>query len=656
MHDRWDPGDLLALRVARRSLTQAAFRPTATSLSVQEVGQTLVWHKLIGIADPDDPALPLDQEGRSSLQTLQRLTAAQALKRIAVAARVRQCLNEAGIDCLFFKGVVLSEIVWGRPGARGAGDIDVLVEETRIEPALAALRGIGVRVPPPIADARPARLDRMLHHALCLTLDGVYVDLHYRLDPNPEVLGVPFQRLHDSGQELRIGGQPFRTLDDETTLLLLAANGGRDLWRKWGQVLDFAMLDRRLSISTAEARSYGVERRLELGRRMTDWLTGSKPVGPQRRLAAQIIDRHAKGPPATRWAQGWELAEDSVRRFRTAPSADQAKRSAVRLIATDDAAGRAPDSGLREHLVYGMRRIVRTDGRIDLEPAWALCDLIDASFEQRWDPGSFSVLDNALRADWITAEELFVLQLMAPLMQVHEPTHPFLRRAEGLQRRARVARAASEVLVRRLEDLAGPGVVLGDLGAARFLWDRSDRPVRSSTLCITTLTPKQAQALASQVASEQSGVIVPGRWPLVQRMMVQVMLHRSLSTGFDFRQFRGLIEQSPEMVFYSSIVHSALGGPRIAWYADAVAARDTLDWDYVWHIGHVAGWVEPVGRAASVLYTRGWDVPLRPAFDPVIDASYWHSRGNRRARSSWLVLRRARRLRPGPVNPLPRQR
>ncbi|WP_160158343.1 nucleotidyltransferase family protein [Nocardioides sp. SLBN-35] len=102
--------------------------------------------------------------------------------------RAWRLLDEAGIDALVFKGIPLSVLTTGRPDARGAGDVDLLVrpeaaadahrlltasgwalhERGRIEPGMWAWRHV-----------------QRWGHTLTYLGAGADVDLHWRLDAMP---------------------------------------------------------------------------------------------------------------------------------------------------------------------------------------------------------------------------------------------------------------------------------------------------------------------------------------------------------------------------------------------------------------------------------------------------------------------------------------
>ncbi len=293
-------------------------------------------------------------------------------------------------------------------------------------------------------------------------------------------------------------------------------------------------------------------------------------------------------------------------------------------------------------------------------PPAHLCALVEAAAAGALDRLALATLDAALSEDRITSEETAVLALLADVVAQQVPGHRFAGRMQGIRRRERVSHAASDLLVSRIARMTD-GVVLGDLGAARaFYASPGVRTVRASTFC-ADLPRREAHRIAALVCAESGATVLGTRWPVLVHGGARLTLCRSLSPAFDFPALRSQIDDRPELVMYDSLVRSAQGGPAITWFADAVAGRDRIDWDAVWRVGHIAGWVEPVSLASQVLATRGWSVPVYHGYDSPVQSKYWHTTGTV-ARRMWLGARLARmRLAPtsarrGPARPRSRRR
>jgi hypothetical protein len=604
-------------------------------------------HGLLALIDPQWPGLPLNERGRGEVAAAIRRQSILSLQRVGTAVKVRDALTGAGIRCLFHKGVVLSQVVWGRASARGVGDIDVLVDPREVMDAVAVLKQIGVRVPAVIADLRPRHLDRQMHHALCLHYEGTDIDLHYRLDDIESVMRIPFDVLWQRSQKVSISGQSFATLNDTDTTLQIAATGGRDAWVKWGLLVEFAVMQDRIPVDDGYVKAAGLGHRFEVARVLTEVLEPGRHVDVSpiaRRLARKVVARHARGIRSIVDGSRTDVWELGMWKARSAPSRTSLAWAGRQVFWTGDAPGRQPDAGIGEDVGIAVRRVLRANNRPLMEPPDFLCDLVDGQAQAVLDTEAFTHLDMALRTDSFSAEEYAVLPLLAPLIAEHYPDNPFTARIEGVRRRARLSVAASQSLVSAVQALTGDGVLLGDLAAAQnFYRDPSERMVTDSKWVSPGLTRTEAWQLAESVASQTGAEVLGVWWPTLQRHGVRVALHRSLSTAFDFPRARQLIDTSAELSLYDSLVRSASGAPRIAWYSDAVHVGDRVDWDRIWWIAREAGWVDPVAKAAAVIAVRHRDVPLREGMDSLVDSGYFSRSTATAVNRTWLALRLARR-------------
>ncbi|MDQ6522854.1 nucleotidyltransferase family protein [Nocardioides sp. LHD-245] len=158
--------------------------------------------------------------------------------------RAWQLLDTAGIDALVFKGIPLAVLTTGQPGARGAGDIDLLVrpaaaaeahrllsasgwalhEQCRIEPGMWAWRHV-----------------LRWGHTLTYLGPGADVDLHWRLDAMPGAQPDPAALLARR-TPVEVGGVAVPTLAPADAFRHLA--GHREGWIWLRTLVDLRRLAR----------------------------------------------------------------------------------------------------------------------------------------------------------------------------------------------------------------------------------------------------------------------------------------------------------------------------------------------------------------------------------------------------------------------------
>lgn len=166
--------------------------------------------------------------------------------------RAWQLLDTAGIEALVFKGIPLSLLTTGRPDARGAGDVDLLVRPEAAAEAHRLLTGAGWalheqgRIEPGMWAWR-----HVLRWGNTLTYlgRGADVDLHWRLDAMPGAQPETAELLARR-TTVEVGGVPLPTLAPADALRHLA--GHREGWIWLRTLVDLRRLARDPAVFAQE--------------------------------------------------------------------------------------------------------------------------------------------------------------------------------------------------------------------------------------------------------------------------------------------------------------------------------------------------------------------------------------------------------------------
>lgn len=190
----------------------------------------------------EDLALP--QAVRREVMALRDRERLGALDQIRLTAAVDALL--ADIDHLFFKGVALAALTTGDAGARGDGDVDVLVPPDRLGDAARALVAAGWTVRPTYTWDQASwawRYQRWGAHEMAFDRDGRTVDLHWRLDPTYD--GLPgFVDLWARRQPIRIGPVEVDTLGRADAFAHTLRHAAKDGWESLRSLVDVHRLAR----------------------------------------------------------------------------------------------------------------------------------------------------------------------------------------------------------------------------------------------------------------------------------------------------------------------------------------------------------------------------------------------------------------------------
>ena len=196
--------------------------------------------------------------------------------------RLLAWFGQAGIAALPYKGPVLASSVYGDLGLRPFDDLDLLVHEQDVLPAMQVLVANGYEI---IRPRQIARVEEQLQAAavarLLPTSLSAYqlvlwhpdrrttVELHWRVVPK-FIFPRDSQPLWENPVTVRIAGVDVPSFTPENLLWYLCVHGAKHEWRRLNWLCDLAELirvhpDLNWDQLVLRAATFGVERRLYLG-------------------------------------------------------------------------------------------------------------------------------------------------------------------------------------------------------------------------------------------------------------------------------------------------------------------------------------------------------------------------------------------------------
>lgn len=246
----------------------------------------------------------MPQPARDRLAGLARANLQAGLAQVAATTRLVRLLEGEGIRCLMVKGVVLSQLLYGDPARRGAGDVDVLVEPARFWDADALLRRAGYRPfgsHPVDARARDA-LGAHVRDLQYLDPAGGFIELHQRLTANAHRVPADFEALWAERQQVMLAGTSFDVLPRRVLPLYLCVHGAYHCWERLCWLADLAVLLQDPADAAAalvEAEAAGLAASLRLALTLSHRLLGlpAQPPGAPAD-ADRFLSRFYAGPDA----------------------------------------------------------------------------------------------------------------------------------------------------------------------------------------------------------------------------------------------------------------------------------------------------------------------------------------------------------------------
>jgi hypothetical protein len=243
-------------------------------------------------------------ETRNWLAIERKTNQRQVIAHVAAAARLQHALSEVGIKALFIKGAFQAKQATGDPAGRGSGDLDLFVEPDKFELALEAIISAGAILVDKKLSKPLAEKVAQVHHASALQISGIPIDLHRRLDPNPDRMQLRFDALWRERETVQLAGVDFSTLSPIDACVLVASHGCRDNWLQIRQLVDFAQSLNRVQsegfdLGHLEQRAVeqGVARRMAVALAVTKILLPELPNQSEsaKQLARWTWSRYRSG-------------------------------------------------------------------------------------------------------------------------------------------------------------------------------------------------------------------------------------------------------------------------------------------------------------------------------------------------------------------------
>ncbi len=157
--------------------------------------------------------------------------------------RVTNLFKKQGIRALVFKGVILSQLVYGENSLRQAGDIDLLIGRKHFAPAKEMLESIGYRMTPCLTAAQ--QLSHLSSHCEIQFMrdDGFTVlDLHWGLSPRSFRFGLVPEAVMERSQRIYFGGEEIETFSIEDIILYQCFHGTKHSWRQLESISSLSAL------------------------------------------------------------------------------------------------------------------------------------------------------------------------------------------------------------------------------------------------------------------------------------------------------------------------------------------------------------------------------------------------------------------------------
>jgi hypothetical protein len=223
--------------------------------------QPLLYQALQSVADavPAEPMTWLRQSYQANLR--KTLVLSRELTRIV------EHLSGLGLEVMPYKGLALSEALYGDISLRQAGDIDLLIRPQDLECIREALRELGYAPHAPLSESEErAYLKSGYECAFDSAAGRNLLEVQWAIQPRFYAIDFDMAGLFDRAVTIMVAGDAMKTPSHADLLLVLSAHAAKHVWGRLIWLCDIAQVMQLPTLDWAwiglQARGLGITRML----------------------------------------------------------------------------------------------------------------------------------------------------------------------------------------------------------------------------------------------------------------------------------------------------------------------------------------------------------------------------------------------------------
>ena len=248
---------------------------------------SLLYQSLFSMGDSAAPA-----EALRSLRRRHDINVHKCLFLTRELVRVLDALDSLGIEVMPYKGVVLSETLYGDMALRQSGDRDLLVDASNLPRTKKSVCQLGYT--PRLALSEAAERAYMRSGYEC-TFDHAsgrnLLELQWALQPNFYSVDFDLSGVFRRAVTVSVAGRQAKTPSPEDLLLILSLHAAKHVWGRLIWLCDIAQITQRPDLNwdwiTSQAKALGIERIMHVTLLLAKSLLGAEiPSSANRTLWA----------------------------------------------------------------------------------------------------------------------------------------------------------------------------------------------------------------------------------------------------------------------------------------------------------------------------------------------------------------------------------
>src|SRR6056297_3507566 len=178
----------------------------ASNIDWEQLAKLVTSHKLTSLVFPRLSSFQeeIPEKIYRKLKNTNHRYTRRSLVQIEQTIHLQQLLDQEKIPAIFFKGIVLSQRLYGNPASKNSIDIDLLMPLEHVARATRLLQDKGYRMTYPAITMTPrqTRMNyRISHHyGFHHPQKGVHLELHWNLTNPRSLLPLDFDDLYERSE------------------------------------------------------------------------------------------------------------------------------------------------------------------------------------------------------------------------------------------------------------------------------------------------------------------------------------------------------------------------------------------------------------------------------------------------------------------------
>jgi len=227
-------------------------------------------HRLFPLASPLLPLLETEEQKR--WKTAIRTRTLRSMHLLTVQNQLIESFKGKGINAVPLKGPILAQLLYGSPGDRHSSDLDILIQNEKVERIIHITQESGFTLFTPRQGLSKSKWDyyskHLKHFGLINRDQRVMVEIHTRLEDSLVLTSDDMEQLLKGMINIEVGGRSYSSMNINNTFLYLIIHGSTHLYKRLFWLRDISVAIAQWDLNhqkiISDAKTMKIERLLGL--------------------------------------------------------------------------------------------------------------------------------------------------------------------------------------------------------------------------------------------------------------------------------------------------------------------------------------------------------------------------------------------------------